>query len=110
MFTPVFADASGWGLYLFFALINLIAVPIAWFFYPETAGRHLEEVDLIFAKAHVEKRWPFAVANDMPKLDYKEMKEMAQNLGIREVGEDYLEEGDSEGEKEKELEAEKVSQ
>ncbi|TKA22909.1 hypothetical protein B0A50_07848 [Salinomyces thailandicus] len=97
MFTPVFADASGWGTYLFFAIVNLLAVPVAWFFYPETAGRHLEEVDLIFAKSHVEKKWAFSVANEMPKLDYDEMKEMALTLGIREVGEDYIEEGEGEG-------------
>lgn len=118
MFTPVFADASPWGMYLFFALVNMLAIPVAWFFvriisnpdiahlltliqYPETSGRHLEEIDLIFAKAHAEKKWPFAVANEMPKLDHQEMKEMAQTLGVREVGEDYLEEGDAEGYNEK---------
>jgi hypothetical protein len=26
-----------------------------WFFYPETSGRSLEEIDLIFAKGYVEK-------------------------------------------------------
>lgn len=68
MFTPVFADTSSWGIYLFFALVNLLAVPFGYFLYPETAGRDLEEIDLIFAKAHVENKWPFQVAKEMPKL------------------------------------------
>ena len=53
MFTPVFSRASGWGMYLFFALVNLLAVPVAWFFYPETAGRHLEEVSIIDYRSFV---------------------------------------------------------
>ncbi|KAI7173492.1 general substrate transporter [Hortaea werneckii] len=103
MFTPVFSDASGWGLYLFFALINLCAVPTAWFFYPETAGRHLEEIDLIFAKAHVEKKWAFIVANEMPKLSYEEMQQMSKDLGMHEMGEDYVEEGEGDGPEKKDF-------
>ncbi|KAJ6157655.1 sugar transporter STL1 [Penicillium chermesinum] len=62
MFTPLFSAASPWGIYLFFALINFIGIPFAYFYYPETAGRDLEEVDIIFAKAHVEKKWPFQLS------------------------------------------------
>ncbi|RMJ25843.1 sugar transporter [Aspergillus sp. HF37] len=82
MFTPVFSSTSGWGIYLFFALINLLAVPFGWFFYPETAGRDLEEIDVIYAKAHVEGRWPFQVANDLPKLTYEQIGQMANELGL----------------------------
>ena len=55
MFTPPFISASGWGCYLYFAVMNFLFVPIIFFFYPETAGRSLEEIDIIFAKAYVEK-------------------------------------------------------
>lgn len=82
MFTPVFSDASPWGIYLFFALINLIAVPFGWYFYPETAGRQLEEIDLIFAKAHIEKKWPYQIAETMPKLSYDEITRMSAELGL----------------------------
>ncbi|KAB8071288.1 general substrate transporter [Aspergillus leporis] len=82
MFTPVFSDASPWGIYLFFALVNFIAIPFAWFFYAETAGRDLEEIDLIFAKAHVEKKWPYQVANEMPKLTVEEIARMSAELGL----------------------------
>jgi len=37
MFTPVFAATSGWGTYLFFAIINLSAIPFVYFFYPEVS-------------------------------------------------------------------------
>ena len=61
MFTPPFISASGWGCYLYFAVMNFLFVPIIFFFYPETAGRSLEEIDIIFAKAYVEKRQPWRV-------------------------------------------------
>jgi sugar porter (SP) family MFS transporter len=82
MFTPVFSDQSGWGIYLFFALVNFIAIPFAWFFYAETAGRDLEEIDIIFAKAHVEKKWPYQVANEMPKLTVEQIAQMQIEVGL----------------------------
>ncbi|KAJ5806937.1 hypothetical protein N7474_010529 [Penicillium riverlandense] len=82
MFTPVFSAASPWGIYLFFALVNFVAVPFAWFFYVETAGRDLEEVDIIFAKAHIEKKWPYQVAKELPKLTVEQIAQMQQELGM----------------------------
>ncbi|EAU38631.1 sugar transporter STL1 [Aspergillus terreus NIH2624] len=82
MFTPVFSDTSGWGIYLFFALVNFVAVPFAWFFYAETAGRDLEEIDIIFAKAHVDRKWPYQIANELPKLTVDQIAEMSADLGL----------------------------
>ncbi|KAJ5774997.1 uncharacterized protein N7511_000008 [Penicillium nucicola] len=82
MFTPVFSDQSGWGIYLFFALVNFVAIPFAWFFYAETAGRDLEEIDLIFAKAHIEKKWPYQIANSMPKLTVEQIAQMQIEVGL----------------------------
>ncbi|KAL2869009.1 glucose-inactivated glycerol proton symporter STL1 [Aspergillus lucknowensis] len=82
MFTPLFAATSPWGVYLFFAIINLSAVPFAWFFFVETAGRELEEIDIVYAKAHVEKKWPFQVASSMPKLTFDQIIEQQRVLGI----------------------------
>ncbi|KAL4802013.1 general substrate transporter [Aspergillus unguis] len=82
MFTPLFAATSSWGVYLFFALINFIGVPVAYFFFVETAGRELEEIDIIYAKAHVEKRMPFRVANSLPKLSLEEITEQTRELGL----------------------------
>lgn len=82
MFTPVFSDVSPWGIYLFFALVNFVGIPFAYFFYVETAGRDLEEVDVIFAKAHIEKKWPFQVAQQLPKLSIDQISEMQRELGL----------------------------
>ncbi|KAL4782323.1 general substrate transporter [Aspergillus varians] len=82
MFTPLFAATSGWGVYLFFALINFIGVPFAYFFFVETAGRELEEIDIIYAKAHVEKRWPFKVAQTLPKLTFEQITQQSRELGL----------------------------
>jgi sugar porter (SP) family MFS transporter len=82
MFTPVFASTSGWGVYLFFALVNLLAVPFGWFFYVETAGRELEEIDVIYARAYVDGKWPFIVADNLPKLTFEQIGEQSRELGI----------------------------
>lgn len=82
MFTPVFVGNAGWGAYLFFALINFIWVPIIFFYYPETAGRSLEEIDIIFARAHEENKQPWRVAYALPKMTPEEVHEEARRLGL----------------------------
>jgi len=74
MFTPIFINQSKWGCYLFFALVNFSYVPFIYFFYPETAGRALEEIDIIYAKAYVENKSVVSVASSMPKLNFQEME------------------------------------
>ncbi|GEQ71907.1 hypothetical protein JCM33374_g5593 [Metschnikowia sp. JCM 33374] len=82
MFTPIFMGRSAWGAYLFFALMNYLFIPIIFFFYPETAGRTLEEIDIIFAKAHVDGSQPWRVAANLPKLSLKEIEEHGTQLGL----------------------------
>lgn len=49
--TPVgFASIGNW-YYLIFAVINAAIVPSVYFFFPETKGRSLEEIDAIFAQS-----------------------------------------------------------
>jgi sugar porter (SP) family MFS transporter len=48
MITPVAFNNIGWRTYIIFAVFNFAAIPVVYFFYPETRGRSLEEVDLIF--------------------------------------------------------------
>jgi sugar porter (SP) family MFS transporter len=82
MFTPLFAGQSPWGVYLFFALFNFIGLIFGFFFYVETAGRELEEIDIIYARAHVEGKMAFRVAHDMPKLNLHEIIEQSRELGL----------------------------
>lgn len=82
MFTPLFAGESKWGVYLFFAMFNLIGVVFGWFFYVETAGRKLEEIDIIYAKAHVEGKMAWVVAENMPKLSQADIIQQSRELGL----------------------------
>ncbi|CAG8049747.1 unnamed protein product [Penicillium olsonii] len=82
MFTPLFAGQSPWGVYLFFALFNFIGAIFGFFFYVETAGRELEEIDIIYAKAHVEGKMAWRVANTLPKLTFEQIAEQSRQLGL----------------------------
>jgi MFS family permease len=46
---PIMLTNIGWISFVFFGAMNIVVMPIIHFFYPETAGRSLEEVDLLFA-------------------------------------------------------------
>lgn len=50
MITPVAFANIGYQTYIIFAVINAAMVPSVYFFFPETAGRSLEEMDEIFHK------------------------------------------------------------
>ncbi|EFP79972.2 uncharacterized protein PGTG_05197 [Puccinia graminis f. sp. tritici CRL 75-36-700-3] len=39
---------SGWKTYLIFMALNILFVPIMFFYFPETKGKTLEEIDLMF--------------------------------------------------------------
>ena len=48
MMTPSLMSEQGWKGYLIFTVFNSAFVPFIYFFYPETTGRRLEEIDPIF--------------------------------------------------------------
>jgi hypothetical protein len=50
MMTPSVMGDLGWKGYLIFTIFNAAFVPVIYFFYPETTGRRLEEIDAIFYK------------------------------------------------------------
>lgn len=45
---PIMLTRLGWITFLFFGAMNAVSAPIIYFFYPEVAGRTLEEVNLLF--------------------------------------------------------------
>ncbi|GJN93904.1 hypothetical protein Rhopal_006963-T1 [Rhodotorula paludigena] len=71
MFTPPFLASTAVGC---FGAVNL--------FYLETAGRSLEEIDLIFAKGYVEGVSYVKMAKIMPKYSTAEIEAEWQRLGL----------------------------
>ncbi|KAG6013322.1 hypothetical protein E4U41_005093 [Claviceps citrina] len=51
--TPIAIDSIGWKTYVIFAILNATWVPIIFFFFPETKGLELEDVDGLFAAKHL---------------------------------------------------------
>lgn len=45
---PIMLSHLGWGTFIFFAGMNIVAAPIIYLFYPEVAGKSLEEINLLF--------------------------------------------------------------
>ncbi|KAI0379672.1 general substrate transporter [Hypomontagnella monticulosa] len=82
MVTPVMIANIGWGTYLFFAVVNACFLPIIWFFYPETAKRSLEEIDIIFAKGYVEKISYVRAAEELPLLTDEQVEQEALKYGL----------------------------
>jgi sugar porter (SP) family MFS transporter len=82
MITPVLIASINWGTYLFFAVLNALFIPILYFLYPETAGRSLEEIDLIFAKGFMENMNYVKAAQQLPKIADNEVDQRARELGF----------------------------
>lgn len=51
MITPVAFATIGYQTYIIFAVLNAAIAIVSWWIFPETAGRSLEEMDGIFARA-----------------------------------------------------------
>jgi hypothetical protein len=47
--TPPAINNIGWRTYIIFAVLNALWVPIIYFFFPETKGLELEDVDRLFS-------------------------------------------------------------
>ncbi|GAA5826050.1 hypothetical protein JCM11251_000106 [Rhodosporidiobolus azoricus] len=83
MITPIFLNATAVGTFAFFGAVNLLFLPFIKFFYIETAGRSLEEIDIIFARAYIEKQSYVKMAKSMPRLTGAEIEGEWQRLGLQ---------------------------
>ena len=45
---PIMLQKLGYKTYIFFGAMNVVAMPIVWYLYPEVARRSLEEMNLLF--------------------------------------------------------------
>ncbi|TBU33201.1 general substrate transporter [Dichomitus squalens] len=77
---PSFNNIS-WRTYIVFASLNALLIPVVYLFFPETAGRSLEDMDVIFALAYKEGVSPVKVSlrKDVPAAGSPEADEI---LGI----------------------------
>ncbi|KAF5370249.1 hypothetical protein D9757_012007 [Collybiopsis confluens] len=46
--TPTGIQNLGWKFYLIWMSFNIVFIPVVWVFYPETANRHLEDIDRLY--------------------------------------------------------------
>lgn len=89
----------------FFGIINLTFLPFIYAYYPETKGRSLEEIDVIFAKAYTTNEWYVKVSYEvcfylyssiptrltrfqMPQLSPDEIESEARRWGL--AGDDEM--------------------
>ncbi|KAJ6084458.1 Major facilitator superfamily domain general substrate transporter [Penicillium sp. IBT 16267x] len=82
MVTPIMIAHISWGTYLFFAVVNACFLPIIYFFYPETARRSLEEIDLIFSKGYLENMSYVRAAKELPYLTDEDVERVAIQYGF----------------------------
>lgn len=75
------ASIGAWTFFLF-AMANCMFMPFIYFFYPETTGRSLEELDVVYAHGHVTKRRPTIVAKELPKLTDHQVQVMTDRYDI----------------------------
>ncbi|KAJ5698848.1 hypothetical protein N7462_000853 [Penicillium macrosclerotiorum] len=85
--TPVGFDTISYRYYIIFAVLNAVIVPIVYFFFPETNGRSLEEIDEIFIQSR-NIFDPPRIARTMPKMHVGESYgiEMTQGPDSEEAG------------------------
>lgn len=69
MITPPAFKNLGYQTYIIFAVFNAAILPCVWWWFPETKGRTLEELDVVFAKANAEGTSPVYEAKTMKKLE-----------------------------------------
>ncbi|KAJ5807514.1 Major facilitator superfamily domain general substrate transporter [Penicillium robsamsonii] len=92
MVTPIMIKKIKWGTYLFFAAMNACFLPVIYFFYPETARRSLEEIDLIFAKGFSENISYVRAAHELPYLSDEDIERVAIQYGFGAADETKLSE------------------
>ncbi|KAI9367005.1 general substrate transporter [Aspergillus egyptiacus] len=73
MITPPAFKNLGYKTYVIFAVINAAVFPCVYFFFPETKGRTLEELDVVFASANAQGISPVKQSLKMKKLEGHEV-------------------------------------
>ncbi|KIY03450.1 uncharacterized protein Z520_00141 [Fonsecaea multimorphosa CBS 102226] len=99
--TPVAFTDIGYRYFIVYAALNALFVPIIFLFFPETAGRSLEELDEIFAAS--KSIWdPVRVARKLPRRPLNDFlrdeQQQQQQQTVIQVGPKGSSAGEGEGE------------
>ncbi|KAI0100948.1 sugar transporter [Nemania sp. FL0031] len=80
--TPIGIQNLGWKFYVIWAVVNAVALPTIWAFFPETANRTLEDLD-----AYYRENPPLIVVKEKDAISVRRPRKFAvrRNLDIREV-------------------------
>lgn len=98
--TPALFLDTTWKTYIVFGVLNFSFIPIIYFLYPETGGRSLEEVDVVFKAAHEKGNAWFSVvqsAKEEPKW-FDKNGDPTDSYGGSEKGDSDFEKVDSSNE------------
>ncbi|THH04612.1 hypothetical protein EW145_g5394 [Phellinidium pouzarii] len=87
LLNPVMFSAIRENTLYIFGAVNFLSIPLVWAFYPETANRTLEEVDLLFAT-----RSPF---NWDEERNFQRLR--AESAKIKEKGREIMHKGSAVG-------------
>lgn len=55
--TPVSITNIGYKTYIYFCIFNATFIPLVYFFYPETKGLSLEQIDRLFIGDKIQMHW-----------------------------------------------------
>ena len=86
MVTPVAIETIGWKYYLVFLCISATIIPVVWVFYPETMGRSLEELEMMFSEG---KSIPSIVRESRKPLTGSLLPETHKEKSEKNVEEEY---------------------
>lgn len=71
-----------WGLFIIFGVLCMLAAVQAFFTYPETAGKTIEEIELLFSKGAI-KPWKTKPGDSLQDAKSEEVR--VHNKGISEI-------------------------
>lgn len=81
--SPIMFRNIAWGTYLFFGIMCLVMACVVHKYYPETRGRSLEEIQLIFSGALIDQRpdahHPATAAEALIHLEQIQLKNKRQD-------------------------------
>lgn len=85
--TPIAVTSIGWKYYIVFACVCIVSIPIVYFYFPETSGKSLEEIDMIFSSGSLHhpgslRSMDEKVISDEKYKEEEEDKPTAENVEV----------------------------